>query len=1339
MSTRRYDFAGVETSALPTVEDAVLDSDTPNWGQVQDYVDTEVAVVAAQVAAKTDKTAFLGTFASVSAAKAIGSSDRADRQIIAVERSDGMHFYEFDSASSDTGDDDLVLTPSSGTGRWKKVCNAGLQIQEEGSAVGYAKKMNFIGSSVTAGLSGDTITVTVTGGGGGGSGGGTSDPVVVLLDAEANGSTEIEVPGEFIDDFEEDSKGTLTNMAITGSKLSFSGSNLTGSVQRDSQSTKAKTMCSGVAIINLQALAPKATTIVYSAPDRTIEFDGDVTGFFPTGKKVIAVRKYLDSEANTDGKTVPIALVDETNGLITFTISSASFSSGVTTVVVSSAETEDLSFGLSASDYQSKLRICPYNYLFKSNTANATPSGGDFETMTVTDCYGLDTVSIAGTSYFSSLTDAVITGSADKLDGMMSKNGTYGFIKMVEEEGSTDAWHFWYSKDQGYSWSYLGTKTFGNNITDEDAGGYGTLHNNDIFVGDSGKVICAYRRTNSTQRIYGVYTDLSAGTPTLNDMPGHTGTNSTNTTGEMFSNASSVRSMSCGWKAGDDSFVAFGMEIAGGNKFQVKMWDFSGSSPSYLSASDTGEVDSIIGGTYLKCITVTGSGTSHRTHVFGIATGGTTLNGKYFDQGSSTANSYTGITSINMDYVVGFADNSSYLVVLGRTDTTFEPQFAYLDYAGTTWSASKLLSGASSNLDIIRYNGWSATAAENFNKTMKSRVVLDPVNGSGKSALFIVDVQQPDDIEHPIMYEVRDITSYQGVHISNYTVSSTTSHRASSAAQKTAQTFLMNTNRLRSIGVLAYQVGAIAPSSMIMKIYPTSAGAPDTGSAALYTSNNTVDPSTFTTSTNGQWVFFNFNGVSLTNATTYAFVIESTFSVSSTNYVKFVIGTPATAYTGGAQYDYDGASWSGILGDMDFEILGEWVEDVGNALLRTGRQDRPNEESQIFRIDNSSVRICWRQGIRRYGSDNDRPITGHPFTRILTWGSGSNQSTMTAIAALGNPPTQNDENLVFNVSFGSDSSCKKNLTTGALDTTAPVNDRSSLNATTPSGSWSSQTADSDFQSGYCVSLNGSSNNISYDDSAEYDLYYNRPFAIEFELKPASISTNYYLVDSQNTSSQGGIVVILKNTSNGDIRVQLRDSSGNTVANVITNSGFLTTSYQVVKIKYDGSGGQIRIYKSSTPSDSYHESGTFTEATYASTTAFSSGNTSGISQVFKIGSSNSSSLYYSGKIGYFKFINGSNSFVYSGYVAEPPIVGIQNLGAKVIGKRMIGTNGSSINSNFNEFGVMAENTALVDSYPMVCKWNYEMASSGKYMHFKIDAERPTALDASSIEGYVASFS
>lgn len=100
MATRQYDFiVGPETSTLPSIGTPTGDDDLISKG----YADSHYVQGTASEA-------------SIAAVKAIAEADRADGDMVLVRATNNV--YRFDSASADAGDDNFVLTPDAGTGRW---------------------------------------------------------------------------------------------------------------------------------------------------------------------------------------------------------------------------------------------------------------------------------------------------------------------------------------------------------------------------------------------------------------------------------------------------------------------------------------------------------------------------------------------------------------------------------------------------------------------------------------------------------------------------------------------------------------------------------------------------------------------------------------------------------------------------------------------------------------------------------------------------------------------------------------------------------------------------------------------------------------------------------------------------------------------------------------------------------------------------------------------------------------------------------------------------------------------------------------------------------------------
>lgn len=100
MATREYSFiVGPETSTLPTTGTPSASTDLITMG----YADENYMQGGSGVA-------------DITALKAVSAANRSDKDVRFVESTNTL--YRFDSGSAASGDDNLVVTPTAGTGRW---------------------------------------------------------------------------------------------------------------------------------------------------------------------------------------------------------------------------------------------------------------------------------------------------------------------------------------------------------------------------------------------------------------------------------------------------------------------------------------------------------------------------------------------------------------------------------------------------------------------------------------------------------------------------------------------------------------------------------------------------------------------------------------------------------------------------------------------------------------------------------------------------------------------------------------------------------------------------------------------------------------------------------------------------------------------------------------------------------------------------------------------------------------------------------------------------------------------------------------------------------------------
>lgn len=110
MATRDYNFpTGFSTSSIPTPGDATNPEDFASYGQMQDEF--------------AKRSSWYDKVADLTALKAVSAGDRSDGQMVFLISS--VALYHFDSGSAAANDDDLVVQPDAGTGRWLKIETSG--------------------------------------------------------------------------------------------------------------------------------------------------------------------------------------------------------------------------------------------------------------------------------------------------------------------------------------------------------------------------------------------------------------------------------------------------------------------------------------------------------------------------------------------------------------------------------------------------------------------------------------------------------------------------------------------------------------------------------------------------------------------------------------------------------------------------------------------------------------------------------------------------------------------------------------------------------------------------------------------------------------------------------------------------------------------------------------------------------------------------------------------------------------------------------------------------------------------------------------------------------------
>lgn len=148
MAIRDFKFiVGPETSTLPTASSPTLDDDFVTLG----YADDKYA----------RRKSWETVAANPAAVKAIVAADRQDGSIIWVVSL--TKFFYFDSASTATGDDVTVITPTAGTGRWLQVvataAGTGYDFIVSNPAISGYSTHTTIGGAISAASAGNRILV----------------------------------------------------------------------------------------------------------------------------------------------------------------------------------------------------------------------------------------------------------------------------------------------------------------------------------------------------------------------------------------------------------------------------------------------------------------------------------------------------------------------------------------------------------------------------------------------------------------------------------------------------------------------------------------------------------------------------------------------------------------------------------------------------------------------------------------------------------------------------------------------------------------------------------------------------------------------------------------------------------------------------------------------------------------------------------------------------------------------------------------------------------------------------------------------------------------------------
>jgi len=669
--------------------------------------------------------------------------------------------------------------------------------------------------------------------------------------------------------------GIKVNMLVSGSALRLDPAELDGSYERDALASTNIGSVEGKLVVDLQMIRPQANAIGNSDP-ATIKFDGDVTSYFADTKRIL-ICKVEDS----DDRIILQYVLDSTdnNNVAQLAVDGApSYDSGndETTISVDNPNNLDLDLDLSGQDIEDKLRIMPAELTVKAAAVDSP--GWEALDFTEASIYNEGLIGLAGEGYFSDDANP-LTGTCFASHTVFSENKQYGLRRFMENRSSTDYWVHEYSVDKGKTWHYFGGSKATSEIgyysgqSNELGGGYQLYNRGQLKVANDGHIAFIYAEyTGSRFEVHGRYGYLQDVTPTLSNIGGGSGVISANPSFDYHGCCIAADKE-------DGSYIAL---VAGNSASDnCYLFQYNNYGANYLGA--WGALNWYTG--YPIAIEVEGSGTSHTVHL--LSASSSVLSRNYYGYRSTEAAPTTGVSegviaSPDYMFVIDSIVNDTYMIVLWRNDASSNLEFQYKTLATNTWSSRYVLSSFGG---MDNYQGWSSTSMANYYKGREQKIVVDPTDD--KHVFFIQECNDTSSsYRSPILYEVEDITNYEGITISQGGADTTDAFRNGTSKTYTGQSFTTTSTKLETVVLRGYQVGSI-PSGydMWVEIWDTSAGLPD---SLVATSTNTIDPSLISTNTTGQHLSFNFaRSLTLSNSTVYAIVVKSDFPIDASNYFRF--------------------------------------------------------------------------------------------------------------------------------------------------------------------------------------------------------------------------------------------------------------------------------------------------------------------------------------------------------------------------------------------------------------------------------------------------------------------
>lgn len=1163
------------------------------------------------------------------------------------------------------------------------------------------------------------------------------------------------IPNQIADAFLT-SIGTLSNATIGGSQLAISTGNTSGSYEINQPVTENVSKTQGVANMALQALAPKNTTIT----SNTIVFSGDVTPWVAVNKNVVLMKQV------TSGLGLQhIYLLNSFGNVAQLSVTSASYSSGSdeTTVVLKNPQSLDLSMGLSSGSYNSTLRMVPFDYQFQAKTASSQA----YNNLTLKGAATTGTLKIPGQD--NAVTQCGYTASVFNFAAGVSPNRTYAVI--VAEEGiSTNpkSFSFCYTKDGGATWTKHAT-TKSNN----DSGAvsvlpfelfsenYHKLHDGMIVCANNGKCFMAYpwhSPSPGSVSVRAVYTDLSAGSPTITDSANPSGGANVGNcvqaadqiAGVVFSTSNDSNSGRIGADLSDLSFIA----VPGvfDNNSIIPTF-FSNGGATYLGCGSAGFT---VNAQYPSDFEITGTAGSHRAIML---YGGTsaTLSFRYYDEGGSTGTSLgtgTICTGSCSAAILGATSSSrtlqsgSRVHILYRDISNEKVRYATGVMNSNGGSAPTFSDFKISNNTADLYTGGSTSDARlAYHRVLNSRVVTSPTDD--KHVLMALDEKQPNDHNEATLYEIADSTNFVGFQINNTTQSSTINLNDASTRQQLGQTFTPTNTALAAVGLQCRTAsgGDLHGKTMTLQVQTTSSNHP---TGTVLGTSSTIDlQQVGTGSADLQRIYATFNPkLTLSTSTRYALVLVPSYSTDATNFLQCNISTGALQ-TGETIEQYNGTTWStNSTNGFTSEFFTEWKNYIGYGReLYYNTNVAANGAANPARVDDQLTSIFLNpsggfQVLFNYApiiSDAFRPFQGQPHRRAGTFGSSTTQSTLTSSVVEGYSSSNYDRAVQFDVSLGVSAFGQKNVATGAVDSTKLGEDRSGWDFQNVSYNNVTFGADANFFSGQAGTFNGTSSYIQYQNSAAEAVTFRinpqNKFAFMAEISPTSVgggNTRCFFTENNPT---GNAMYSFCLNSSGFLRFFTSTTTGSSSASTTASDTAETTSCHWVMATDDGTTTKLWRTVNCTNNT------TFTEVASYSTQqrpVWTNGTPSIV-----IGadfSASAATSFFAGKIGCVKAAIGASSFNYAHCKDQSAFPNMHNLGTMAVAWNKAGTNATTLGTgtNFNTLKTLAatpNQAAVVDSYEDQFMWREFLPTAGNDLWFKILMGRSSTSDASFIDGYV----